>query len=68
MATDKDKDLERDVDPKVQPDRTFRRASTDEERSERVHQETTESNRFSDEADSVRERGYPPEGVPGAKR
>ena len=62
------KDRKRDVDPKAQPDRTFRRESSDDERSEREHEETTDSNRFSHVEDSLRERGYPPEGDAGLKR
>ena len=62
------KDKKREVDPKEQPGRAFRRDSSDDERSERVHEETTESNRFTHVEDSLRERGYPPEGDAGLKR
>jgi hypothetical protein len=55
----------REVDPKEQPDQTFREASHDDERSEGEHQLTTESPRFGEgEHSSTEVRGYPPEGAP----
>ena len=58
----------REVDPKAQPDETFRRASSDDARSAEEHAFSTESHRFSDETEAQEVRGYPKEGGLPRKR